>query len=147
MQQCYRCKGWFDPTKTSWVECCGGDHVLCCTCGNARIAKLEADMRDGAGECLVPLPEPGTNLAKAVSAVAILKKRITKLEAEREALRVIVGNDEQMEERYQLLMDFWGMVEYSDLEDEQRDSLIAWCKSWTKAREAAKRAKEGARDV
>jgi hypothetical protein len=47
-----------------------------------RIAEMEADIVQGAGELLVPVPAPGTDMAKAIRAVAVLKSRVRELEAE-----------------------------------------------------------------
>jgi hypothetical protein len=43
---------------------------------------MEADIVQGAGELLVPVPAPGTDMAKAIRAVAVLKSRVRELEAE-----------------------------------------------------------------
>jgi hypothetical protein len=63
--------GWFDRARAAEKERDGL---------RAEVEQAREDMRIGAGECRVPLPEPGTDMARLLSANVLLR-------AERDALR------------------------------------------------------------
>lgn len=149
----------------------GREHdVASCQLGSmcpwCRIAELEAYKADIANSIRMATDEECTSDEKHCTCVPLLREKLAEreseicnesyflqverercaeLEAEREALRVIVGNDEQMEERYQLLMDLW--VEYETLEDKQildpvgLETLKTWGRVLTNARKAAQAVK------
>lgn len=47
----------------------------------SHIGEFEKERADAAGECVVPLPEVGSDLGKVVSANSLLRKRIAELES------------------------------------------------------------------
>jgi hypothetical protein len=51
----------------------------------ATVAGLREDVRIAAGECLVPVPEPGTDMARLLIANRLLKQRAEAAERELEA--------------------------------------------------------------
>lgn len=56
------------------------------------VREAREDTRQAAGECRVPLPMPGTDMAKVLSANVLMRKRIAELEAERDEYRAMRDN-------------------------------------------------------
>lgn len=61
------------------------------------LAQCRQDLKDAAGELMVPMPEPGTDMAKLLSANVLLRQREARL---REALKEIIEKCEDEDWEY-----------------------------------------------
>lgn len=59
-------------------------------CALGEYAALRADLKAAAGDLPVPMPEPGTDMARLLSANVLLRRRVSELES---AIRTTIDNN------------------------------------------------------
>jgi hypothetical protein len=107
---------WVDAAKT-WPDQLDIAYIVTATDlrirqDAAELAKFRADLAAAAGECCVPIPEPGTDMAKLLTANVLMRREIERL---RGSLRTV-------KEKWEW---FWGWVDAYVTNDEHCDAAEA----------------------
>ena len=74
-----------------------------------KLAQLESDREAAAKDLPVPMPEPGTDMARLLSANVLLRRRVAELEAKHPEWMKRIQR-ERLEERERCIQFFFGMV-------------------------------------